>query len=278
MNFAPFSFLSQQGGVFTPASISDLQMWVDFSNSSLMQLSGTDILAISSSLIVSQSINIQPVFTRVNTDNFYYTLTSSLSNPSLTSGKVVTRPTTYRNSGLNLVADSGSLDYITNGPKTNTTSYPNSTEFYVFNRGTISTAGYLASRFSGGQDRGVVYQLNTGTPQKDIISYDANSPAYLYYQSTGSANVILTRENNDATASLYNGSLQVATGAKNDTQNPDRRTFQNFGIYGSPTSTGDTTPVNTQYCEVIIYNRVLTSTEKTQVWNYLSDKWDITLI
>lgn len=277
MNFAPFSFLNAQGA-FTPTSIRDLQMWVDFSNSSLMQLSGTDILAISSSLIVSESINIQPAFYRVNTDNFYYTLTSSLSNPSLTSGKVVTRPTTYRNDGLDLLVDSSSLQYITNGPKTNTTSYPNSTEFYVFNRGTISTAGYLSSRFSAGQDRGVIYNLSTGTPQTDIISYDANSPAYLYYQSTGSANVILTRENNDATATLYNGSLQVATGAKNDTQPPERRALFNFGIYGNPTSAGDTTPVNTQYCEVIIYNRPLTSDEKSQVWNYLSSKWNITLI
>jgi hypothetical protein len=50
-----------------------------------------------------------------------------------------------------------------------------------------------------------------------------------------------------------------------------------MGIYGSPTGTGDTTPVNTQYCEIIIYNRVLNSTELNQVWDYLSDKWSISL-
>lgn len=284
MNFAPFSFLSQQGGAFVPTSISDLQIWLDFSNASTFITSSGGpayndhkiITAISSS-IVSSSVSLNNTFQRVNASNSYYVVSQSLSNPSLTTGMVYQRPTTYRNSGYDLVVNSSSLDYVTNGPKTNTTSYPTSTEFYVFNRGTISTAGYLAARFSGGQDRGVVYQLNTGTPQKDIISYDANSPAYLYYQTTGSANVILTRENNDTTATIYNGSLQVASGSKNDTQSIDRRTFQNLGIYGSPTGTGDTTPINTHYCEVLIYNRTLSSTEKSQVWNYLSSKWNISL-
>jgi hypothetical protein len=35
--------------------------------------------------------------------------------------------------------------------------------------------------------------------------------------------------------------------------------------------------VNEQYCEIIIYNRVLNSTELNQVWNYLSAKWNISL-
>lgn len=280
MNFAPFSFLNQQAAAasFNPNSISDLQLWLDFNNQSLMQLSGSSILTISSSLIVSQSYNIQPTFSRVNTSNNYYQLADSLSNPSLKAAKVVTQPTTYRNSGYNLVDASASFEYITNGTKDANTTFPNSTEFYVFNRGTISTAGYLSARWTNASDRGVIYQLNSGTPQKDIISYDAWSPSYLYYQSTGSASQILTRENNGATASLFNGTLQVATGIKNQgTDTVQTRTLQNLGIYQSPTTTGDTTPVNTYYCEVIVYNRPLTTNEKTQVWNYLSTKWNIPL-
>jgi hypothetical protein len=145
------------------------------------------------------------------------------------------------------------------------------------NRGTISTAGYLVSRYNGSTDRGVIYNLSTGSPNTDIIGYDYNSPAYQYYNTTNAGNQILTRVNNGATSTIYKGSTQQATGSKNDTQNLATRQFHNLGIYGSPTGTGDTTPVNEQYCEIIIYNRVLNSTELNQVWNYLSNKWTISL-
>jgi hypothetical protein len=148
--------------------------------------------------------------------------------------------------------------------------------FIVYNRGTISTAGYLISRFDGSTDRGVQYDLNGSNPSS-IIGYDFNSPAYQYYNTTTGANQILTRVNDSATSTIYKGSTQQATGSKNDTQNRTFRQFHNLGIFGSQTGVGDSTAVNTQYCEVIIYNRVLNATELAQVWNYLSAKWTISL-
>jgi len=210
---------------------------------------------------------------RVNTSNQHYQLASSLSNGALNTAKVTARPTTYRSSTWN----NGIAADATFGPKTNTTSYPDGSMFVVINRGTISTAGYLISRFNGSTDRGVIYNLSTGSPNTDIIGYDFNSPAYQYYNTTGAANHILTRVNNGATSTIYRGSSQQATGSKNDTQNLTTRQFHNLGIYGSPTGTGDTTPVNEQYCEIIIYNRVLDAGELSQVWNYLSTKWNISL-
>lgn len=271
MNFVPFSFWNSQAATptFDPNSISNLTFWVDFSNPNFYTTSGSSIINVYS--LVGGTTG--HTLTRVNTSNNYYTLASSLSKPALNTAKVVTRPTTYRASSWNTADDNA----IVLGAKSNNTLYPDGTTFLVMNRGTISTAGYLLSRYTTTTDRGVIYNVATGSTNTNIISYDYNSPAYLYYNTTASANVILTRTNANATATIYNGSTQTGTGSKNDTQNRTTRQFHNLGIFGSPTGTGDTTPVNEQYCEIIMYNRELNSTELTTVWNYLSNKWNITL-
>jgi hypothetical protein len=255
--------------VFDPNNISNLTFWVDFSNSNFYLNSGSDITAIYSKVAGVTSHTLQ----RVNTSNGYYQIASSLSNSSLNSAKVTSRPTSYGAGSWN-TADNNAIVF---GPKTNTTSYPDGSMFIVYNRGTISSAGYLISRFNGSTDRGVQYDLDSGSPNTDIIGYDYNSPAYQYYNTTATAHNILTRVNDSATSTIYKGSTQQATGSKNDTQNRTFRQFHNLGIFGSQTGVGDSTPINTQYCEVIIYNRVLNSTELAQVWNYLSAKWSITL-
>jgi hypothetical protein len=240
-------------------------------------MSDSDFYTVTGSTVITEiysrvSGTTNSTLTRVNTSNGHYELANSLSNTSLTTAKVTSRPTTYRSStwSNNVGADA------TFGPKTDTTNYPDGSMFVVLNRGTISTAGYIISRYNTATDRGVIYDLNGSNPSS-IIGYDYNSPAYQYYNTTNAANQILTRVNDGATSTIYRGSSQQATGSKNDTQNLATRQFHNMGIYGSPTGTGDTTPVNTQYCEIIIYNRVLNSTELNQVWDYLSDKWSISL-
>lgn len=270
--FTPFAYIKNKVSAlptFNPNDLANLTFWIDFSNSNFYTTSGTDITEVYSKVggVTSHTLN------RVNVSNNFYTLADSLSNSALKTAKVVTRPTTYRASSWNTANN----DAIVFGPKTDTTSNPDGTMFTVYNRGTISTAGYLISRYTGTVDRGVQYNLSTGTPQTDIIGYDQNSPAYQYYNTDNAANVILTRVNNGATSTIYtNGELQ-ASGAKNDTQNRTTRQFHNLGLFGSPTAVGETTPVNTQYCEVIIYNRVLTDAERTQVLEYLSAKWNIPL-
>jgi hypothetical protein len=254
---------------FGPNSLTGLTFWTDFSDSSFYTTSGTDIIDVYSKVNGSTTHTLN----RVNSSNKYYQLATSLSNTGRNAAKVILRPTTYRASSWN-TADN---DAIVFGPKTNTTSYPDGTMFIVLNRGTIFTPGYIISRYNNISDQGVVYDLDTGTPNTNIIGYDNSYPTYQYYNTTGSANVILTRENNSDITTIYNGSTQEASGIKNNTQNRTYRQFHNLGMFGSPTASGDTTPINTYYCEVIIYNRVLTAGEKTQVWNYLSTKWNISL-
>jgi hypothetical protein len=272
MRFAPFAFENSQvttTPTFDPNSIANLTFWVDFSNPNYYTTSGSSIINVYS--IVAGTTG--HTLARVNTSNNYYTLTASLSNSSLNTAKVVTRPTTYRASSWS-TADNNA---IVLGDKSNNTLYPDGAMFVVYNRGTISTAGYLISRYNGSTDRGVQYNLSTGSPNTDIIGYDFNSGVYQYYNTTASPHNILTRVNNSATSTIYNGSTQQATGTRNDTQNRTTRQFHNIGMFGSPTGAGDTTPVNEQYCEILMYNRVLDNTELTTVWNYLSNKWNITL-
>lgn len=271
MNFAPFAFEQQAvTAAFNPNNLSDLTFWIDMSNSNFYTVTGGTVITNIYSIVNGVT---GTTLSRVNTSNNHYALAASLSNGALNSAKVTTRPTTYRSNWWN----DNDPNHIAFGPKTNTTSYPDGSMFVVMNRGTISTAGYLISRYNNSTDRGVIYNLSTGSPNTDTIGYDYNSPAYQYYNTTATANNILTRVNNGATSTIYKGSSQQATGSKNDTQNLTTRQFHNLGMFGSPTGTGDTTPVNEQYCEIIIYNRVLNSTELNQVWNYLSAKWSISL-
>ena len=247
-------------GTFTPNNITGLTFWTDFSDSNFYTTSGSSIINVYSKVNGSTSHTLN----RVNTSNNYYDLVTSLSNTGKTAAKVTTRPTTYQATSWNTADDNA----IVFGPKTNTTDYPDGTMFVVLNRASISTAGYLISRagYNGSTliDQGVIYNLNTGVTYTNIIGYDNTYPTYQYYNTTGQTNVILTRENNSFTSTIYNGSTQQASGTRNNQQNRTFRQFHNLGIFGSPTGSGDTTPV-------------ITSGEKAQVWNYLSNKWNISL-
>ena len=258
---------------FTPNSLTGLTFWTDFSDNSFYTTSGSSIIDVYSKVNNSTTHTLN----KVNSSNNNYTLVNSLSNTGITAAKVVTRPTNYIASSWNTVNDNA----IVFGPKTNTTSYPDGTIFVVLNRGTISYPGYVLSRagYNGSTlvDQGVIYNLNTGTTNTNMISYDNTYPSYLYYNTTSSANVILTRVNNGPNATIYNGSTQQGTGTKNVTQDRTFRQFSSLGAFGNPVLASDSPPENTYYCEVIIYNRILSDSEKTQVWNYLSTKWNISL-
>ena len=270
--FTPFAYIKNKvaaAPVFNPNDLTNLTFWIDFSDPTFYTTSGTDITEVYSKVAGATSHTLN----RVNVSNNFYTLSDSLSNSSLKSAKVVTRPTTYRASSWN-TADNNA---IVLGPKTDTTSNPDGTMFVVYNRGSISTAGYLISRFTGTNDRGVQYNLATGTPQTDIIGYDFNLPTYQYYNTNNDANAILVRVNNGTTSTIYNNGEVETSGTRNDAQNRTTRQFHNLGMFGSPTAVGDTTPVNIQYCEVIMYNRVLTDSEIATVNAYLSNKWNIAL-
>ncbi len=288
MFFTPFAFRNTQvatpGAITSPLEIIDCTFWLDFSNTSSMTVSGSLITSITSSItIASRSIDISQGLTRTNSNYNYYKLTSSFSNPSLNCGVVTAYPTQYTSDKYNVASN----DYIVQGPKTNTTSYPDGMTFMVINKEAVDQLGYLMCRWTGTSDRGALFTENrtgAGYPSKTpylttgVYDFGVSSPQVQYFDDNNNQNVILTRENDGATRTVWRGSTQTATNSGgNDTQNRSTRQFYHLGRYGSQLGSTEQTPIGTRYCEIIHYNRVLTSTERQQVWDYLSNKWDISL-
>jgi hypothetical protein len=279
MRFAPFAFENIVIPSFVPTDIADITFWLDWSNASKMNLSGTTINSITSSF-VSASGSLQTNLAQLPGGGNKWKLTGSLSQPSLNCGMVTGTETTYGATNWNTPND----DIIVQGPKTNTTSYPDGDTYFVLNRSVnTNQLGYLFERYNGSTDRGAFFSDNrvARTPWQNVATYDfgVTAPTIQYFATTGSANVILSRVNSGATRTIYNGSTQIATNANgNDTQTRTMRQFHNVGRYGTITA-GNTEqpPIGTMYCELIHYNRNLTTTERTNVWNYLSNKWNITL-
>lgn len=288
MQFAPFSFFGSQLKINNPNEISDLTFWVDFSDSNFYALSGSNITAAYNRVGDVQQFQLLP-YGIVNPGAVlqYLQLTSSLSNPNLNCARVATYPTSYYSDIY--VTGTPVMSKLVQGPKTNTTSYPDGMTFMVLNRGTYEDKlGYYLARFNGSVDRGAFFSENrTGgsyppkTPQLTIGTYDQNSGIQYFDGSNNTANCILTRENNQAARTIFLGSNQVATNPTgNDTQTAVLRQFNALGKYyqGSQSFvTDEHPPINSYYCEVIQYNRVLTTEERTKVWNYLSQKWNVSL-
>ncbi len=287
MFFTPFAFRNTQvatpGAITSPTQISDCTFWLDFSNTGSMTISGSLITSITSSLPASQAIDINQGLTRTNSNYNYYKLTSSFSNPSLNCGVVTAYPTQYTSNTYNLPSN----DYIVQGPKSNTTSYPDGMTFMVLNKEAVDQLGYLFCRWNGTSDRGAFFtenQTGGGFPPKTpyqttgVYDFGVSSPNVQYFDDNNNQNVILTRENDGAVRTIWRGSTQTATNSGgNDTQNRTTRQFYHLGRYGTGVGSTEQTPIGTRYCELIHYNRVLTDTERQQVWDYLSNKWDVSL-
>ena len=281
MNFAPFAFENSivvPSTSFLPTDITDLTFWLNWNDTSKMNLSGTVINSFTSSFTTasgSLQTNLAPL-----AGSNKMVLTGSLSQPSLNCAMVVSGSTTYGATNWNTADNTN----IVQGPKTNTNEYPNGETFFVLNRSVnTNQLGYFFERFAGGTDRGAFFSDNrvARTPWQNVATYDfgVTAPTVQYFETTGSAHQILSRVNNGATRTIYRGSTQIATNTGgNDIQDRPMRQFHNVGRYGTTVSSNaEMPPIGTMYCELIQYNRVLTTTERTNVWNYLSTKWNITL-
>ena len=277
MIFTPFSIVGSLGIIDNPNAIPDLCFWLDCNNTLAMNLSGTTINSLTSSF-VSNSVPLNTFIQPLAGSN-KMVLTGSLSNPGLKCAMVVSGSTSYGATNWNTANN----DNIVQGPKTDTTSYPDGETYFVLNRSVnTNQLGYYFQRFNGSTDRGAFFSDNrvARTPWQNVATYDFGvANAVQYFGTTGSANVILSRVNSSAARTIYNGSTLVVTNAAgNDTQTRTMRQFHNVGRYGTVVSSNtEQPPIGTMYCELIQYNRVLTTDERKQVNTYLSNKWNITL-
>jgi len=273
--FTPFAYLKNKVATFSPNNIANLTFWVDFSNPDFYTTSGGEITSITSKVGGSTSHTLNPQAPSGGGSTVRYSVVASLSNPSLNAARVTAMPTQYLATSYNTTDDNA----IVQGPKTNTTSFPDGMTFFVYNKEAVDKLGYLIARFNGSTDRGVLFAENRIgiAPYQPTGVYDfgVTAPQIQYYNDNRMQNVLLVRENNGASRRAFTSNTLVAANANgNDTQNRTFRQFHTLGRYGT-NSIAEAIPIGTHLCEVIQYNRVLTDVERNQVITYLSNKWNI---
>jgi hypothetical protein len=235
----------QQGGgavAFTPASIAGLKLWLDASQ--IVGLNDGDPVA-------------------AMTDY-------SVSSGNLAQGTASKRPTfkTAIQNGLPVVRFDGVDDTLGNSSWTALDGLTGATQFAV------------AKQFNGGS--GGVFFFSSGR-----LTLQQYIDDRYYYQSAGNSGRVATASGQWIVDCVVFDGSQVGNAARLVAfQNAVQQTLIFTGTIGASlgTSTGyqlsgvdavPYAPQQTDFAELLIYNRVLTSQERAKVLDYLNAKWAI---
>lgn len=235
--------------------------------------------------------DLSTITTETSTRNVRFWADKSASNLVLTGGGL-----TLANEPLSVLAGMNGrntmrfdgADYIYGAF---TTSYTEFTIFLVL-KGDISTNNYQYP-----------FSINNGTNTNNF-HFDVNDPdgssfartLWVYWNSGGSPYSILPLTSPNATSDFLQGSPTLLTfshtnagsgtnviyvngKARSDQVNASTQTItiggSGFNLYMGARSTGLSGPYYGDICELIIYSRQLSTTERSQIHNYLSNKWRI---
>jgi hypothetical protein len=234
--------LNPRSSSFLPTSISGCQLWMDAADSSTLTLSGTS---------VSQW--------RDKVSNVAFNTQGTLANITLTNRLNGLQSIYFNNSASDSVFMAGTFPNI-----------PTGTAFYAFrasSQRTVAWRAFLAWRIVGvgGQFPAYGYlgntTVNTVGPYTTSASPNGTPTQVL---TPGLSYVISYSWNGTSTAVTTNGS-PVVTGS----QQP----------YSSSSTTcwigSDGVHITLDYGEIILFNRILTDSERQQVEQYLARKWAI---
>ena len=238
--------------------------------------------------------DLSTITTEASTRNVRYWADKSASNLVLTGGglTLANEPLSVLGgmNGRNTMRFDGA-DYIYGAF---TTSYTEFTIFLVF-RGSITNNTYQYP-----------FSINNGTNTNNF-HFDVNDPdgssaartLWVYWNSGGSPYSILSLTSPNTTSDFLQGSPTLLTfshtnagsgtnviyvngKARSDQSNAGTQTItiggSGFNLYMGALSTGPGGPYYGDICELIIYSRQLSSTERFQVNNYLANKWRIPLL
>ena len=238
--------------------------------------------------------DLSTITTETSTRNVRYWADKSASNLVLTGGglTLANEPLSVLGgmNGRNTMRFDGA-DYIYGAF---TTSYTEFTIFLVF-RGSITNNTYQYP-----------FSINNGTNTNNF-HFDVNDPdgssvartLWVYWNSGGSPYSILPLTSPNTTSDFLQGSPTLLTfshtnagsgtnviyvngKARSDQSNDGTQTItiggSGFNLYMGALSTGPGGPYYGDICELIIYSRQLSSTERFQVNNYLANKWRIPLL
>lgn len=175
------------------------------------------------------------------------------------------------------------------------TSYTEFTIFLVM-RGDISTTNYQYP-----------FSINNNTNNTNNFHFDVNDPdgsafartLWVYWNSGGSPYSVLPLTSPNTTSDFLQGSPSLITFShtnagsgtnviyvngrqRTDQSNAGTQTITiggaGFFLFMGARSTGISGPYYGDICELIIYSRQLSATERYQVQNYLANKWRIPLL
>ena len=241
---------------FSPSSLS-ADIWIDFSDSATMSI------RTSGSNSFLQSINNKGVDVAITG----FSQTTAADQPKIATSTVFT--------GTSISAATVSNDWILNSSGITGNSW---TTVMVIGRKSGTAVAVPATRFEwAGGNSATVYWNNTSTTNRQAIfsgsntTYDFTNPitstfsgqSYLqYFSSTGLTTVEYGEINGSGTTVSQSGS--------------DRINWPASSTLYLLNENGATDDKQAEVGEIIMLRRELTSTEKTNLYNYLKNKWAIT--
>ena len=245
------------GYIKTPKQINNCLLWLDANDTSTLSLS-SNIVSSWSSKGTSSLTAIPQQLSNLPASNF---------SPLYTAGAV---------NGLGAIYFDGSNDYMYVGSLSALANIPGYTSFIVLSpiylNATQVFCGLQAS-FSSGTYDFFAYYLSLDTLR---TGFDGGGNGAISYTSRndGQKIIISTVRSAGTSNTFINGYQMQTNGSVN--ANTDAG-ISILGI-GANTYLSGSQPYKGYVCEIIIYNRALSTTERIQVQNYLSNKWRIPLL
>jgi hypothetical protein len=244
------------GYIKTPKQISNCLLWLDGNDTSTLSLS-SNIVSSWSSKGTSSLTALSQQLSNLPASNF---------SPLYTAGAV---------NGLGAIYFDGSNDYMYVGSLSALANIPGYTSFIVLSpiylNATQVFCGLQAS-FSSGTYDFFTYYLSLDTLR---TGFDGGGNGATSYTSRNDGQkIIISTVRSAGTANTFVNGYQIQT---NGSVNANTDAGISILGIGANTYLSGTQPYKGYICEIIIYNRALTTTERSQVQNYLSNKWRIPL-
>jgi hypothetical protein len=259
--------------VFTPATISGLQLWLDASDTSTLYDATAD-----GSLVTTDGATVAR-WQDKSGNNRHFTQSTANARPILN---------TSNQNGKNVVYFDGSNDYIA-GSVTGFKSLSATTVIYVAKpvaAAAADTNSFIGWNWGNEASRALGVNATTSLIAGEYIMNNVSNGtqrrlASSTYRRTANTAQILTSTFSSAGTKLYVNSSEVtlnqtAGGASTTTNySPAAIGYTvNDNVYLNSSTVPVAGPQN-RVCEFLIYNSVLNAEQRTNVWNYLSAKWAI---
>jgi hypothetical protein len=234
----PFKKLTPSSALsFSPTAISGCSLWLDPADTSTVTLNGTSVIQVADKSRLGYNMS----------------QATSGNRPTYSTSPNGNRMLTFTQSSSTRLSNTSFPSFIGSGPA----SY-----FLVEYNMTAPSGNPSPFGYSAGPNFGLIMQYNPGFTgglqpfSTGVSSFTSATPRliFLYKQNVASSNMIgfingTSQTVSDTTSGTYSGTFSVGSGP-------------NGFISGN-------------ICELIVFNRAVTTPERQQVEGYLADKWGV---